>query len=268
MSVDRAGRRHRCCICVAGDYLERHRRPVPCSADRRPAHLRARAGRDLMALGALARELLGTRRLQPQLRARGCVAVARRLLPALSRVVSTCVPIDHCAGVDPAFALLWVVGMACAIGAAWQAKYHRLAALDPARRRGPRHLRHLRLALGAGSCASTQLLVEIVTTVLILLGLRWLPKRLARDAPRSADACQRRPRALRDLAIAIVGGVGMTALVLCGDDARTRPRRIAALLPRERLYARAAAPTSSTSSSSISAASTRWARSPCSASSR
>ena len=31
--------------------------------------------------------------------------------------------------IDPAFALLWLVGAACAIGAALQAKYHRLAAL-------------------------------------------------------------------------------------------------------------------------------------------
>ena len=29
----------------------------------------------------------------------------------------------------PEFALLWVIGVACAVGAAWQAKFHRLAAL-------------------------------------------------------------------------------------------------------------------------------------------
>ena len=31
--------------------------------------------------------------------------------------------------VDPAFALVWLVGIACALGAAYQAKFHRLAAL-------------------------------------------------------------------------------------------------------------------------------------------
>src|SRR5690606_36195718 len=80
---------------------------------------------------------------------------------------------------DPIFALAWCIGIACALGAAYQAKYHRLAALI--------------LMSGAGlvTCitfiwfsapdlALTQLLVEIVTTILILLGLRWLPKRRER----------------------------------------------------------------------------------------
>ena len=30
---------------------------------------------------------------------------------------------------DPAFALLWLVGGVCAVAAAYQAKYHRLASL-------------------------------------------------------------------------------------------------------------------------------------------
>src|SRR3546814_4560771 len=78
---------------------------------------------------------------------------------------------------DPSFAIIWLLGGACAIGAAWQAKYHRLAALI------------LTSGAGLATCISfvwlsapdlgvTQLLVEIVTTVLLLLGLRWLPKRV------------------------------------------------------------------------------------------
>src|SRR3546814_18930658 len=64
----------------------------------------------------------------------------------------------------------------CAFGAAYHAKYHRLAALI--------------LMGGAGlvvcitfawfsapDLALTQLLVEIVTTVLLLLGLRWLDRK-------------------------------------------------------------------------------------------
>src|SRR3546814_13076081 len=73
-------------------------------------------------------------------------------------------------------ALVWIVGIACAIGAAYQAKYHRLAALI--------HMGGAGLVVcitfawfSAPDLALTQLLVEIVTTVLLLLGLRWLPKR-------------------------------------------------------------------------------------------
>ena len=35
----------------------------------------------------------------------------------------------HLTTVDPAFALLWLVGGVCAVAAAYQAKYHRLASL-------------------------------------------------------------------------------------------------------------------------------------------
>src|SRR3546814_6977294 len=38
-------------------------------------------------------------------------------------------PSPRWSGIDPAFALLWLLGAACAIGAATQAKFHRLAAL-------------------------------------------------------------------------------------------------------------------------------------------
>ena len=31
--------------------------------------------------------------------------------------------------IDPVLALIWAIGAACALGAAWQAKFHRLAAL-------------------------------------------------------------------------------------------------------------------------------------------
>ena len=50
---------------------------------------------------------------------------------------------------QPAFALMWLVGAACAIGAATQAKYHRLAALEPCRWRGARDRHDIRLVFGA-----------------------------------------------------------------------------------------------------------------------
>ena len=111
---------------------------------------------------------------------------------------------------SPIFLLLWLIGMACAVGAAWQAKYHRLAALT------------LMGAAGLVTCitfvwfsapdlALTQLAVEVVTTILFLLGLRWLPKRLE-----SAQHGDTRTRTLgrrsRDLFIAIAAGGGMSAL--------------------------------------------------------
>jgi multicomponent K+:H+ antiporter subunit A len=69
------------------------------------------------------------------------------------------------------------VGAVCAVAAARLAKYHRLAALICMSGAG------LAVCItfawfSAPDLALTQLLVEIVTGVLLLLGLRWLPKRL------------------------------------------------------------------------------------------
>ena len=143
---------------------------------------------------------------------------------------------------DPVFALVWLVGAACAIGAAWQAKYHRFAALA--------------LLGGAGvvTCvtfvwfsapdlAVTQLLVEIVTTVLLLLGLRWLPKRL--EAIAGDVELPARLRRAADLVVAVACGAGHRRDRACGDDpaaatARRRPTSSRTPIPR------AAAPTSST----------------------
>ncbi len=104
--------------------------------------------------------------------------------------------------VDPAFALLWLLGGACAVGAAVQAKFHRLAALVLTGGAGL-VLCISFLWLSAPDLAATQLLVESVTTVLILLGLRWLPKRIEQPAPASRRVRYRRRR---DLLIA--GGTG------------------------------------------------------------
>jgi multicomponent K+:H+ antiporter subunit A len=152
--------------------------------------------------------LLGTRRLQPQLRWVAALAVVAALWPAVQRGLEPgALPGG---GIDLPLAIAWLVGAACAVGAAWQAKFHRLAALV--------------LAGGAGlvTCltfvwfsapdlALTQLLVEIVTTVLILLGLRWLPRRIP-YAGTWAGALAALPRRLGDLAIAIAAGGGLATL--------------------------------------------------------
>jgi multicomponent K+:H+ antiporter subunit A len=152
--------------------------------------------------------LLGTRRLQPQLRWVVLVALAAALLP-LWRSGLTLGPLAA-TPLDPAFLLIWIVGAACALGAAWQAKFHRLAALVLAGGAGLVVCLTF-VWLSAPDLALTQLLVEIVTTVLLLLGLRWLPKRIPfRWTLAGARAAL--PRRLRDLAIAAACGVGLAAL--------------------------------------------------------
>ena len=64
--------------------------------------------------------------------------------------------------------------------------------------------------LSAPDLAVTQLLVEIVTTVLILLGLRWLPKRNEKGLDETGHA--KRFRRHRDFALAVASGVGLAML--------------------------------------------------------
>jgi len=109
------------------------------------------------------------------------------------------------------FGLLWVIGGACALGAAWQAKYHRFAALILMGGAGLVTCATF-VWLSAPDLAVTQLLVEIATTTLLLLGLRWLPKR---DEEIESDKnFAARTRRLRDLVLAVVCGTGMTAIAL------------------------------------------------------
>ncbi len=150
----------------------------------------------------------GTRRLQPQLRLIIGVALAAGLGAAFWRGVGPGnVPASP---MDPALALLWAVGAACALGAAWQAKFHRLAAVILLGGVG------LVVCLtfvwfSAPDLALTQLTVEVVTTVLLLLGLRWLPKRVEGAGGPEAEVLSR-ARRLRDLGIAVTAGAGMAAL--------------------------------------------------------
>lgn len=113
------------------------------------------------------------------------------------------------ANFDPLFALVWIIGAACAMGAAWQAKYHRFAALVLLGGAGT--VTCLTFAwFSAPDLAVTQLLVEIVTTVLLLLGLRWLPKRRAEIA--GDIELRARLRRFVDLVIAIFCGAGVGML--------------------------------------------------------
>jgi len=166
----------------------------------------------LSEFGRRGRRALGTRRLQPQLFLLVGVAVlgagAAVWFAPVARGSREPLPFS------PMFAMTWIIGCVCAVAAAWQAKFHRLASLM--------------LASGAGlvSCityiwfsapdlALTQLVVESVTTLLILLGLRWLPMRKAEVRPAGGGrlgALKAWGRRSRDLGLALVAGGGMAAL--------------------------------------------------------
>jgi multicomponent K+:H+ antiporter subunit A len=167
-----------------------------------------RALTDVTAAAWRGRRLAGTRRLQPQLMWMIVIAAAAALGSALI------VPLEWGqrprVPATPEFALLWALGCACAVGAAFQAKYHRLVALAL--------LGVVGLALcisfawfSAPDLALTQLAVEVVTLVLFLLGLRWLPQRVARDEAHHLLRSARRRRR-RDLALALLVGTGLATL--------------------------------------------------------
>ena len=152
--------------------------------------------------------LFGTQRLQPQLRWLVLAALVAGLWPVLRRGLEFG-PLPW-SPVDPALAVVAALGAACALGAAWQAKFHRFAALALAG--GAGLVVCLTFVRGAApDLALTQLMVEIVTTVLLLLGLRWLPKRIPFAWTREG-AHAARPRRLLDLALAVSCGVGVAAL--------------------------------------------------------
>jgi multicomponent K+:H+ antiporter subunit A len=160
--------------------------------------------------------ILGTERLQWQLRILVLLALAALAWEARDAALLDGAP--RGTRLDPVFALAWLAGAACAIAAAWQAKYHRFAAL--ALLGGAGVLTCVTFVwFSAADLAVTQLLVEIVTTVLLLLGLRWLPKRseaIAGDARLTA-----RLRRAADLVIALACGAGIAAIA---HAVMTRPQ--------------------------------------------
>lgn len=147
-------------------------------------------------------------RLQPQLLLITTAALVAGFLPlAIAGWSPGAAPLTP---LDPLFLLLWLVGAACALGAAVQAKFHRLAALIMVG--GVGLTTCLTFAwFSAPDLALTQIAVEVVTVVLILLGLRWLPRRLAAVDPRRATL-RARSRRTRDAILAILCGAGLAAL--------------------------------------------------------
>lgn len=164
----------------------------------------------LLALTRGARTLLrvvGTRRLQSQLFAIMASTLVLALLSA--RVVPLAWGDRERLPASPAFAVLWIIGMMCAVGAAIQAKYHRVVALTLMG--GAGLVTCLTFAwFSAPDLALTQIVVEVVTTALFLLGLRWLPMRL-KEAPQRVTAGDW-ARRVRDLTLAVGAGAGLAAL--------------------------------------------------------
>ncbi|WP_375676945.1 monovalent cation/H+ antiporter subunit A [Bartonella sp. AP88XZML] len=111
---------------------------------------------------------------------------------------------------DIPFLALWLVGGLCALLVAWRAKFHRLASLMLLGGAGLMTCATF-LWLSAPDLAITQLVVEVVTVVLLLLGLRWLPKRLHDPGPADVRFWVRLRR-FRDFIISLVGGAGVAWL--------------------------------------------------------
>jgi multicomponent K+:H+ antiporter subunit A len=108
------------------------------------------------------------------------------------------------------FAMLWLIGGVSAVTAAWQAKFHRLAALMLSSVTGLVCCITY-IWFSAPDLALTQLVVEVVTTVLILLGLRWLPLRSS-NAPAAGSRRRAWGRRARDLTISLCAGGGLALL--------------------------------------------------------
>ncbi|WP_443697324.1 monovalent cation/H+ antiporter subunit A [Pseudomonas sp.] len=152
---------------------------------------------------------ISTKRLQTQLFLLVLVAVIGGMIPILNSGLSW--------GDRPkipgsiVFVTLWLLAIACALGAAWQAKYHRLAALTMVSVCGMMTCITF-VWFSAPDLALTQLVVEVVTTVLILLGLRWLPRRIEEVSPLPHTLRKARIRRLRDFLLSTVVGGGMALL--------------------------------------------------------
>ncbi|MGV6394831.1 monovalent cation/H+ antiporter subunit A [Pseudomonas caspiana] len=168
--------------------------------------------RSLILLTRWARRLernISTGRLQPQLFLVVLAAVVGGFIPMyFSGLTWGDRPKIPGSGV---FVTLWIIAIACALGAAWQGKYHRLAAVIMVSVCGLMTCVTF-VWFSAPDLALTQLVVEVVTSVLILLGLRWLPRRNEDVMPSVSTRLRARTRRVRDLTLSILVGGGMALL--------------------------------------------------------
>lgn len=152
---------------------------------------------------------ISTRRLQPQLFLVVLAALIGGFIPMyFSGLTWGDRPKIPGSGV---FVTLWLIAIACALGAAWQGKYHRLAAVIMVSVCGLMTCVTF-VWFSAPDLALTQLVVEVVTSVLILLGLRWLPRRNENVAPSVSSRTRARNRRIRDFILSALVGSGMALL--------------------------------------------------------
>mgnify|MGYP001028632573 FL=1 len=161
--------------------------------------------------------VFGTNRLQPQIFIVVLLALCAGTGAGWAQLGNLPLPDNF----DPILGIIWLLGCISAIAAAHQAKFHRLVAMI------------LLGGAGLATCitfawfsapdlALTQLLAEIATTVLILLGLRWLPKRM----PVAEDLnWPTRFRRYRDFTLASLVGIG-TAVASYAIMTRQAPEGI------------------------------------------
>ena len=199
------------------------RRYLSASPEQGPAwagRLKARRVFDLALTGlfnaaAALLKVFGTRRLQPQMLVLIFVAISAGVLPFFIAYQATGAWGFTFGGapptpVDPVFVLIWALAAIFSVASAYLAKFHRLAALILLGGTGLMSCLTF-VWLSAPDLAVTQLLVEGVTTVLLLLGLRWMPKRI--EAPELAVKGWRPQfRRVRDFTVAAVAGTGVALL--------------------------------------------------------
>ncbi len=163
----------------------------------------------LSEAGRRSRRILGTKRLQTQLLLLVLVAVGGATASMLGTPTQR--GTRDLLAFSPMFAMTWLIGIVCALAAAWQAKFHRLASLMLAAASGLVCCITY-IWFSAPDLALTQLVVEAVTTVLILLGLRWLPLRKQDVVQPASQRLRPWGRRGRDLTIAALAGLGMASL--------------------------------------------------------
>lgn len=156
----------------------------------------------LVIWASLLERLFGTRRLQPQVFA--LLAVGLLALLLIFTVIEQADWPWYRTEINVWFVLVWILGAACALAAAWQAKFHRFRALILVGGVGIATCLTF-LQFSAPDLALTQFMVETVTIVLLLLGLRWLPTRIVHINPRRSITDK--VRRSRDFLIALSAGI-------------------------------------------------------------
>jgi len=154
-------------------------------------------------------KVLSTDRLQMQLRLLVGLVIIAGMWPLVRFGYQSGTKPDTL--IDPIFAIIAVIGAVAAIGAALRAKFHRLAALVLVGVAGVATCL-IFLWLSAPDLAVTQLLVEVTTTFLLLLGLRWLPKRQPDFYGPGGVPIGTYLRRGLDFALALGVGLGATAI--------------------------------------------------------